>query len=344
MEVPDPIPKLERGPQFDATDKCYATLERGARNDQVPGTYPVTLKPSVNCTFNVGGKIAYVGLPEDNAKTIAFITELPIVHSIEDLVADEFESEYGAIVPDGVYTWILYKLPGAKKGEFSWAFRKVRSILEVGTLHKSIARAVGAETIHAAGEIEKDKGELTINYLSGSYMLNDCDRKAKEIIMNQLFSDYLGYRPYKFTTNTLITAQPTMEELQFYANKGFRICLHEPEKVAECKAVKGTCADALKPQEGAMRGGAENLSIQGKPMPMTPRKAYMNKEIAEPTQASKARQVFASQGLIALPREGKERALSMLGRPVSPSSVGLGRKRKTRRGKKAKRRMTKKKW
>ncbi len=94
-----------------------------------------------------------------------------------------------------------------------------------------------------------------------------------------------------------------------------------------------------------MRGGDENLSVTGKKMPLTPRKAR-EEGIApeEPSQAALARQVFASKQLLANPRTAKERALSQLGRPISPASVGLGRKRKTRRGKKAKRRMTKKKW
>jgi hypothetical protein len=80
-------------------------------------------------------------------------------------------------------------------------------------------------------------------------------------------------------------------------------------------------------------------------MPLTPRKARLeNAEVPVQSQASKARQVFASQGLLARPRSVKEQALTDLGRPITPSSIGLGRKRKTRRGKKAKRRMTKKKW
>ena len=256
----DPVYEPQAAPQFADTDQCLAILDNGTLNDQVPGTYPVTMKPSVNCDFNVDGKIAYVGLPEDNEKTIAFINELPIFHNIGDFESEESDLE--AVAPDGVYTWILYKPPGAGKGNFSWAFRPVRSILEVGTLHKSIARAVGAKTIHAAGEMEKRDGKLTINYLSGSFMLKDCNREAKVKIMNQVFANYMGYIDYTFTDKTLITAQPTMEELQYYANKGFRICLHEPDKVDECNKVKGTCADALKPQEGAMRGGDENTTVK----------------------------------------------------------------------------------
>jgi len=314
---------------MEEAEQCSNVLEQGVPNDQVPGTYPVILKPSMNCTFVVDGKIAYVAPPEDPEKAIAFIKELPIIHGIEDFIADESDTDPEFIVPDGVYLWVLYKAPG--KQNFSWAFRKVRSILEVGTLHKSIARAVGAATIHAAGEIEKRAGELIINYLSGSYMLNACNRRAKEVIMDELFSETIGqHTSFSFTDQTLIVAQPTMDELRYYASKGFRICLHEPDKVAECKATKGTCENILKPQEGAMRGGDENLMIQGK-------------AIQPASQASKARQVFASQGLIARPKTPKEKALTELAKPITPASVGLGRKRKTRRGKAKKSKKTLKK-
>jgi hypothetical protein len=72
--------------------------------------------------------------------------------------------------------------------------------------------------------------------------------------------------------------------------------------------------------------------------PPTPRKAYLNRSTentSEPSQASKARQVFASQGLLAAPRTSKEQALQTLKRPITPTSIGLGRK--TRRAKKSRR-------
>ena len=76
------------------------------------------------------------------------------------------------------------------------------------------------------------------------------------------------------------------------------------------------------------------MEINGRKVPLTPRKARIeNVEMPVASQASKARQVFASQGLLLEPRTPKEKALTELGRPISPQSVGLGRKRKTRRGK-----------
>lgn len=315
-----------RGPQFEKFDQCQAALESGIPNDQLPGTFPVTMKSSLNCKFKVDGKIAYIALPEDDAKTIAFIKELPIIPSIEVFVADESEFENPAdIVPDGVYLWLLYKDPGQE--HFSWAFRKVRSILEVGTLHKSIARAVGAGTIHAAGEIEKKNGKLIINYLSGSYMLNACDRDARTRVMDQLFGENTGAMPYSFTDKTLITEEPTMEELRYYASKGFRICLHEPDKFRECMATKGTCKDILKPQEGAMRGGDDENQQPTKKEVKTPK---------TPPRAFGVSQAQEARRQLALRNAG-------VPEPV-PQIEGMGRKRKTRRGKKSKRRMTKKKW
>ena len=73
----------------------------------------------------------------------------------------------------------------------------------------------------------------------------------------------------------------------------------------------------------------------GVPGPLTPRKAYLNRPVFDsgaPSQASMARQVFASKGLLEKTRTPKEMALASLKRPISPASVGLGRK--TRRNKK----------
>jgi hypothetical protein len=105
-------------------------------------------------------------------------------------------------------------------------------------------------------------------------------------------------------------------------------------------------ANVLKPQEESMRkkGGNTELAVTGKPMPLTPRKAYLNRteRSLQPTQAEQARKVFASRGLIAKPRSGKEQALADLGVPISPRSVGLGRRRKTKRSAKKMRRATRK--
>lgn len=316
-------------------DECERKFQNGIPNTQSPRDFIIAVhKPSANCTFEVDGKYAFVAAPGKAIDTINFIHEIPV------LTKEEFEG-----AENGTYAWVICKIAGEEDEPPKFFTRKVRSILEVGSLHKAIVRGVLAATIHGAGEARKEGSTITFNFLSGSYMQIDCDKDARETFLKEhLASDEMFGKKAKFPKDmlqTFITEQPTMEELQDYADKGFRICLHDTKE--ECESVKHNCENRMKPREKAMKGGNENLVVQGKPMPLTPRKAYVQKEAAEPTQASRARQVFASQGLIAQPRAGKEQALTSLGRPVSPSSVGLGRKRKTRRGK-AKRRMTKRRW
>lgn len=294
-------------------EACDAVIQKGVPNDQVPGVFPATFKSTLNCTFEVDhdGKkqIAYVAYPEDQNVTIAFIKELP-VYDLDGFVESPQE---------GVYTWLYYK----KDGEFRWAFRPVRSILELATIHKAIARAVEADTIHAAGEVEKQKDGYLVNFLSGSFMEKDCDRAAKEKVMLKLFGEAFGRRNLKFalTDKTLITAKPTIDELRLYTSKGFRVCLHDPDKVSECKAMKGNCPNILK-------GGMENQQ---------PPKKEENKTPKTPTRSFGITQAQEARRQLALRNSGVPEP--------APQIEGMGRKkRKTRRGKKSKRRMTKKKW
>jgi len=308
-------------------DECEHKFQEGILNTQTPDDRSVaSMKSTVNCTFEVDGKYVFVLPPSDPAKLIEYIYDVR-VYTKSDLGSAE----------DGVYAWIFCKLPGEEDGEPQFLARKVESILEIASLHKAIARAVGAATLHGAGEVKKEGSTLTFNFLSGSYMQLDCNREARETFM----TTYLT-KPDLFGANaklaadrmkTFITNPPTMSELQSYANKGFHICFHDSKE--ECLSKKGQCDQTLKPQEGVMRGGDENspgdLSVTGKKMPLTPRKARLQGTQPEGlTQAQEAR---------------RQLRLRSAGVPNPVSLIeGMGRRRKTRRGKKAKRRMTKKKW
>lgn len=71
----------------------------------------------------------------------------------------------------GVYTWILYRTKDDPTIKFAAA--PVRSVIELGTLHHALARGTGAATVHGAGEMRKRdpaKNELLINFQSGSFM------------------------------------------------------------------------------------------------------------------------------------------------------------------------------
>lgn len=304
-------------------DECERKFQIGILNTQTPDDQSVaSMKSTVNCTFEVDGKYAFVLPPNNPAKLIEYIYTVP-VFTKSDLESAE----------DGVYAWIFCKLPGEEGGEPQFFARKVHSILEIASLHKAIARAVDAATLHGAGEVKKEGSTLTFNFLSGSYMQLDCNREARETFMTSYLTkpDLFGSNA-KIATDrmkTFITNPPTMSELQEYANKGFRICLHNSKE--ECLSKKGQCDQTLKAQEGVMRGGDENMVVEGKKMPLTPRKARLQGTQPEGlTQAQEAR---------------RQLRLRSAGVPnPAPLIEGMGRRRKTRRGKKAKRRMTKKKW
>ena len=304
-------------------DECERKFQNGIPNTQTPlDAFVASMKPTANCTFEVDGKYAFVSPPGKPADTIDYIFSIPVY------TKSELES-----AENGVYAWILCKLPGEEEADPQFIARKVNSVLEVASLHKAIARAVGAATIHGAGEVRKDGSTLTFNFLSGSYMQLDCDRDARETFMRSyLVKPELFGSNAKFAADmmqTFITHTPTMAELQEYANKGFRICLHDSKD--ECLSKKGKCDQTLKPQEGVMRGGDENSSDEVKKAPPStpPRKDQLQR--TQPlTQAQEAR---------------RQLALRNAGVPEPQSQVqGMGRRRKTRRGKKSKRRMTKKKW
>lgn len=310
---------------------CEDVFLKGIPNNQLDtDSNPAIFKSSLNCKFEVDGKIAFVSPPEDQDARIRFLKESPTITPVGLKQAK-----------DGVYTWILCKIKGGGDTIYFHA-RYVRSVLEVASLHLAIARAVQATTVHGAGELKKEGKKIVFNFQSGSYMKPDCAVKDREKYMRETyFSRIFGDYDIEFEAEgqTFITEKPTMEELQHYAGKGFRICLHEPDKIDECKSVKGTCENAIKPQEGAMRGGDdENLTVRGKAMPLTPRKAVST----IPRSPQKEQRLF---GTTQAQEARRQLALRNAGVPEPVSHIeGMGRKRKTRRGKNAKRRMTKKKW
>lgn len=217
---------------------CKDVFLKGIPNSQLDtDANPAIFKSSLNCTFQVDGKIAYVSPPEDQAKKMQFIKEQPTITQVGLKLAK-----------DGVYTWILCKTRGGGD-DIHFHARYVRSVLEVASLHLAIARAVGATTVHGAGELKKEGKKITFNFQSGSYMKPDCAVKDRENYMRETyFSRIFGDYDIEFVADgaTFITQQPTMGELQDYASKGFRICLHDAEKVDECKATKGKCENVLK--------------------------------------------------------------------------------------------------
>lgn len=304
--------------------QCASIWETGKPNKPAEDAFPPFFKPSTNCTYRVDGQLVYITYPSDRQKIIDYI------HAVERFDENTLQTT----APNGIYTWILYK----KKDDSAtyFAATQVKSIVEMGTLHYAIARGVEAATVHGAGELKKVGKDITFNFLSGSFMQTWIPAKAlcslpemEVFIRDNHLKPKFPRANVMFTKETIISKQflkvPTMEEIQSYADKGFVVCIHPKENVDECKSVKGTCANPLKPTEEAMAKTGGDMSIQGKSIQISSRPE---------SQASKARKVFASQGLLENPRTPMEQSLQELKRPITPGSVGLGRKRRTRRSKK----------
>lgn len=311
--------------------RCDGVWEKGVAAKPAE-EYPVWMKPSKNCAIPVDGKYAYVSPPSDLSALETYIREVERVDS-----AEGFRNKAG------VYTWILYRTKDDPT--FKFAAARVNSVIELGTLHHALARGTGAVTVHGAGELKKRdaaKHEILVNFQSGSFMEkwilpeDLCTLPEMErFLLGKLREVLKGLRietPRKASFITDELTPPTMDELKSYGARGFKVCLYDTP--TDCRSKKGTCENPLVGGTMRRKGGEQ------KPTPPTPRKAYLARQMGENTsQAAKARQVFASQGLLAAPRTPKEQALQSLKRPIAPASVGLGRNtRRVRKG----RRITKK--
>ena len=303
--------------------------------------FPIVMKPSQNCEIRVKGTndIAYVGLPKTREDVIEFLTTIP------RLTSADLES-----APDSVYTWLLYSKDGSRP---QFAASETETMLELGTTHYAIATSVGATGVHGAGEVWKHGTQLTFNFLSGTFMQSwalpkECPLKTMEVyikrkLQTEVLPDLFRGKTLTFSDETFVAPRfirqgLTTDKLETYVRHGFTVCIHDASAKAECKRIKGTCEKPVTLE--TMKGGT--LSLQGQRIPMTPRKAYLNRTSSEdgaPSQAALARQVFASRGLLENPRTPKELALAALKRPISPGSIGLGRKtKKVKKGRRKTRR------
>lgn len=221
--------------------------------------FPVWMKPSKNCAIPVDGKYAYVSPPQDRADLEAYIRDVERVDSAEGF--------QGA---SGVYTWILYRT--ADDPIVKFAAGAVKSVIELGTLHHALARGVGAVTVHGAGELKKREGsvhQILINFQSGSFMEkwslpgDVCTLPEMERFLLQTVRTVLkGLRvetPRKASFITDELTPPTMEELNSYAARGFKVCLYTT--AAECKTGKGTCDPPLEGEK--KEGGYTSMAKKG---------------------------------------------------------------------------------
>lgn len=319
---------------------CEEAWAKGMPLKVTTDGFPIIMKPSMNCEYTVEGTkdIAYVGFPQDIPKPELVEKIRAFLLTVPRLTAEEFQE-----APDGVYTWILASVGGSAPTFYA---SRTTAMLELGTVHYSIATAIGATTVHGAGEVWKHADRYTFNFLSGTFMEKwplpkECPLETmQEFLKTKLKAIF----PYLFRAKGLEFREGdptfihsrflelTTAELEGYVDAGFVVCIHDKANKAECKSTKSACAKPMVSLKDTMKGGA-GLAVQGQRVPLTPRKAYLNRSSEGDgglSQAAKARLVFASKGMIPEEklRTAKERALAMLQRPVSPGSVGLGRKTK----------------
>jgi hypothetical protein len=221
--------------------RCAKTWERGVEYEP-DDSYPIVMKPSSNCSVKIGDKLVYIQLPEDPKWLDLYIK------SVERFTPQQLLDK------NGTFTWMIYRKAGSNIIQFSAS--KVRSMFEVGTLHRSIAKSVGAKTIHGAGEMKKTGNRILYNFLSGSYVANWIDSKDRsctvEEMENFLVPKFKAFFPglelvRSSTGTTFITTidtPVTMEELQLYADAQFKVCLHDSRDT--CKAIRGSCENPLK--------------------------------------------------------------------------------------------------
>jgi hypothetical protein len=218
--------------------------------------FPIIMKPSMNCEYRVQGTqdIAYVGLPKTKEEVLAFLETIPRL-SVRDLHS----------APEGVYTWLLYSTEG---GPPQFVASKTETMLELGTVHYSIAMSVGATRVHGAGELWKHGTAYTVNFLSGTFMQSwvlpePCTLKIMErFIRNKLMTEVLPaffrgktltFSDSPFVADRFLKDALTTDKLEAYVRAGFTVCIHDVSNKAECKSTKGTCKKPVTLEQ--MKGG-----------------------------------------------------------------------------------------
>jgi len=177
------------------------------------------------------GKRYLVFPPEKQADYDRYVYGMPIRKDVGGL-------------PQGVYTWILYKTRDNPAVQL--AIAQVDSPLEIGVNHSALAMRVKATTIHGAGELLVELAGVYFNLESGTFTLNwletrdgkrSCDREEFEEYLKARFVERAPIAVYR--EKTYISAlQFTKASLELYAGVGF-IIMEMPPGLAEGKDRNG---------------------------------------------------------------------------------------------------------
>ena len=177
------------------------------------------------------GKYVKLHVPDDYDTLVQFLATLPTY--------DE------TTIEDGLHTWILYSQPENPSVRFLAV--KVRNAFEVGTLHKTIALAIGANRIYGAGELLKNGESITYNLESGSftkYWLESREKRRycspdelEEKIISEFQKRFPGIALIRNYGTMIKTSMPVLSaDLETYKEAGFVVELFDTQE--DCKKPK----------------------------------------------------------------------------------------------------------
>jgi hypothetical protein len=251
---------------------CDDAWAKGMPLKETYDGFPIVMKPSMNCMYRVQGTndIAYVGLPGSNKpgatpeEKEGFKTQVrTFLAGIPRLSVEQLDS-----ADEGIYTWILYSDGSGVAPQF--AASRTETMLELGTVHYSIATAVGAKSVHGAGELWKHGDEYTFNFLSGTFMESwrsslppGCPlptmegylrRKLQTEVLPELFRGRtLSFTKDAFVTSRILEKELTTARLEDYVRAGFVVCVYDKSQEAECKSTKAMCKKPVTLATGGRR-------------------------------------------------------------------------------------------
>jgi len=183
---PIAITGLEEGeiPGTDARIALFSILEKEANSLTINAGYPRSA--TRGAFFQLPGDtgtVKIVNTRPAGTKTLPYrgdMTEPNFpnrIHYLQSLPVYS-ESDFLKAAPTGAYTWILYFFKDDLKKTIHFAAMKVLSMMEYGSGHASIVRAIQEKTglpvrVILAGELQKaNKENILFNLLSGTFAWN----------------------------------------------------------------------------------------------------------------------------------------------------------------------------
>lgn len=192
---------------------CEDVIQRGL--PVLADDAKLDIRERFNCAVRTTDEqVIYIELPRDPEAQHNFLRGIPIYDQTN-------------MPREGIFTWILYKTAGSP---IQFAATETITPFEIGTMHKTIAWLVHAETIHGAGEIYRGPDGNYFNVLSGTYMLKwkeqywenkECTADMIENAVMKLVRPYV--RGHELTNKTFIVQSTRVDprSLDIYRAAGF---------------------------------------------------------------------------------------------------------------------------